>query len=384
MPNLRVRRRALGQLAVTLGASEHRIDHGRAQAAALELGYGSNCRTSRRAHHVLEHTGMRARLLQILGGTQNGLLGHRIGLSAWHALDDRGVCHGLDEQAHVGRRRTGNGNNCIHQMLGNELSFAKSAEQLMNVLALSLGHVAVRAQSAHRLTHHCSKVRHNAHNLVLGAEKALKALKGNASSDGDDNGILIDGRSKCLDNTVKILRLHSDNDSLGVSHGLTVVAGTLATQLASKPLLRCLGHIGDHNVLSSHETGSHDALEHRPVADVEGGHGEVVLVSDVEDRLAGRAGGEQREAMGEHVGREKAIAYIQEARARSREHDVELEIVDALTSADRFALVVIERFTQDGEVVEIPRTNVYRVRGEEIDMIWIFEGDQYAADALMS
>jgi len=103
------------------------------------------------------------------------------------------------------------------------------------------------------------------------------------------------------------------------------------------------------------------------------------FAEDIVFRIPGRS-----PFAGEHVGREKAIAYIQQARARSQEHDVELEILDALTSDDRFALVVIERFARDGEVVEIARTNVYRVRGEEIDEIWIFEGDQYAADALMA
>ena len=86
---------------------------------------------------------------------------------------------------------------------------------------------------------------------------------------------------------------------------------------------------------------------------------------------------------GEHHGRERAMAYINEARALSREHEVEVEVVDALTSADRFALIVVERFHRGGEIVEIRRANVYRVRGEEIDQIWIFEGDQYEVDALM-
>ena len=58
-------------------------------------------------------------------------------------------------------------------------------------------------------------------------------------------------------------------------------------------------------------------------------------------------------------------------------------MIDALTSEERFALVVNERFRRDGEVVDVPRANVYRVRGEEIVEIWIFEGDQYAVDALM-
>jgi ketosteroid isomerase-like protein len=103
------------------------------------------------------------------------------------------------------------------------------------------------------------------------------------------------------------------------------------------------------------------------------------FAQDIVFRIPGRSS-----FAGEHVGREAAIGYIQAARARSREHEVEVEVVDALVSEDRFALVVVERFHQDGEVVEISRANVYRVRGEEIDQIWIFEGDQYAADALMA
>ena len=148
-------------------------------------------------------------------------------------------------------------------MLGDKLSFAKSAEQLVNVLALRLGHVAVRAQGAHRLAHHCGQVGHNAHDLMVGTQKALEALKGNAGSNGDDNGILIDGRGKRFDDTIEILRLHSDDDALGTSHGLAVVTSSLAAKLACEPLLRRLAHICDRNVLSGHEAGAHDSLEHR-------------------------------------------------------------------------------------------------------------------------
>ena len=104
----------------------------------------------------------------------------------------------------------------------------------------------------------------------------------------------------------------------------------------------------------------------------------AMFAEDIVFRIPGRSS-----FAGEHRGRERAMAYINAARATSREHDVELEVVDTLTSADRFALIVVERFHRDGEVVEIRRANVYRVRGEEIDEIWIFEGDQYEVDALM-
>jgi ketosteroid isomerase-like protein len=85
---------------------------------------------------------------------------------------------------------------------------------------------------------------------------------------------------------------------------------------------------------------------------------------------------------GERHGRAAAMRYINAARALSRESDVEVEVVDALTSETRFALVVVERFHRGGETLEISRANVYRVENGEIVEITIFEGDQYAADAL--
>jgi ketosteroid isomerase-like protein len=104
----------------------------------------------------------------------------------------------------------------------------------------------------------------------------------------------------------------------------------------------------------------------------------AMFAEDIVFRIPGRSS-----FSGEHRGRGAAMAYINAARALSAEHEVQVEVVDALTSADRFALIVVERFHRRGEIVEIRRANVYRVRGDEIDEIWIFEGDQYEVDALM-
>jgi hypothetical protein len=60
-----------------------------------------------------------------------------------------------------------------------------------------------------------------------------------------------------------------------------------------------------------------------------------------------------------------------------------VEPVDTLVSRERVALIVLERFTRDEGVVEIRRCNVYRVRGEEIVEVWIFEADQYDVDVLL-
>jgi len=67
----------------------------------------------------------------------------------------------------------------------------------------------------------------------------------------------------------------------------------------------------------------------------------------------------------------------------SAEAEIEVEVVDALVSEERFCLIVRERFHRDGGVVDIRRANVYRVRGEEIVEIWIYEADQYEVDALL-
>jgi ketosteroid isomerase-like protein len=85
---------------------------------------------------------------------------------------------------------------------------------------------------------------------------------------------------------------------------------------------------------------------------------------------------------GDHVGRDTAKGYIETARALSRDHDVELELVDMLASEERIALLVRERFhTADGPV-DIRRCNVYRWEDGHIAEVWIFEADQYAVDAL--
>ena len=87
---------------------------------------------------------------------------------------------------------------------------------------------------------------------------------------------------------------------------------------------------------------------------------------------------------GELRGREAVVGYIETARAFSHGGEVELELVDMLASDERVALIVRETFhTDDGPVV-INRANVYRVRGEQIIEIWIFEGNQYEVDSLLS
>jgi ketosteroid isomerase-like protein len=87
---------------------------------------------------------------------------------------------------------------------------------------------------------------------------------------------------------------------------------------------------------------------------------------------------------GEHRGREAAEGYLQAALARAHGARVEVELVDMLASEERVALVVRERFGRPGGAVEIRRANLYRLRGDQIVEVWIFEANQYEVDGLLA
>jgi ketosteroid isomerase-like protein len=87
---------------------------------------------------------------------------------------------------------------------------------------------------------------------------------------------------------------------------------------------------------------------------------------------------------GELRGRDAVIRYIETARALSKRSEVELEVVDVLSSDERVALIVREVFHLPGGDVEIRRSNVYRVAGGQITEIWIYEANQYEADELFA
>lgn len=86
---------------------------------------------------------------------------------------------------------------------------------------------------------------------------------------------------------------------------------------------------------------------------------------------------------GDRQGRDAAVGYIQAIRDHYRDGEIELELIDMLSSDDRVALLVRERFRGVGPPVEIRRANVYRVHEDEIAEISIFEGDQYVVDELL-
>jgi len=86
---------------------------------------------------------------------------------------------------------------------------------------------------------------------------------------------------------------------------------------------------------------------------------------------------------GDHRGKDAAREYIQTIRNHYRNGEIELELIDMLTSEERVVLLVRERFHGDADPVEIRRANVYRVQGDAIVEISIFEADQYTVDALL-
>ena len=102
------------------------------------------------------------------------------------------------------------------------------------------------------------------------------------------------------------------------------------------------------------------------------------FADDIVFHIPGRSGfaGEQR-------GKAAAVNYIQSVRDHYRDGEIELELIDMLSSDERVALLVRERFHGDGPPVEIRRANVYRVEGDRIVEISIFEADQYVVDELL-
>lgn len=86
---------------------------------------------------------------------------------------------------------------------------------------------------------------------------------------------------------------------------------------------------------------------------------------------------------GDQRGSAAAVGYIKSIRDRYGEGEIELELIDMLTSDERVALLVRERFHGEGAPVEIRRANVYRVRDDQIVELSIFEADQYVVDELI-
>jgi ketosteroid isomerase-like protein len=102
------------------------------------------------------------------------------------------------------------------------------------------------------------------------------------------------------------------------------------------------------------------------------------FAEDIEFHIPGRSA-----FAGHRRGKAAAVDYIQSVRDHYADGKIELELIDMLASDERVALLVRERFLGDGPPLDIRRANIYRVRGDRIVEIWIFEADQYAVDELL-
>ena len=102
------------------------------------------------------------------------------------------------------------------------------------------------------------------------------------------------------------------------------------------------------------------------------------FAEDIEFEIPGRSA-----FAGRRRGRDAAADYIRSIRDHYGDGEIELELVDMLVSDERVALLVRERFHGEGPPVEIRRANVYRVQGDRIVEVSIFEADQYVVDELL-
>jgi ketosteroid isomerase-like protein len=98
--------------------------------------------------------------------------------------------------------------------------------------------------------------------------------------------------------------------------------------------------------------------------------------ADVVMRLPGRS-----PEAGAHRGRTAVVACIRRLLERVDGLEVEVEVLDRLTSGERVALLLRERARRGGETLDIRRVNLYRVRDGRIVEIDVFEADQYQVDA---
>jgi uncharacterized protein len=85
---------------------------------------------------------------------------------------------------------------------------------------------------------------------------------------------------------------------------------------------------------------------------------------------------------GERRGRYAVMEYLHAALEHT--DDVEVTLIDMLSSDRHVALIVQERLQRGDQVLDMRRTNVYRVQNERIAEVWIFESDQYAVDEYMA
>jgi ketosteroid isomerase-like protein len=96
---------------------------------------------------------------------------------------------------------------------------------------------------------------------------------------------------------------------------------------------------------------------------------------DVRMHLPGRSA-----MAGSHSGKEAVVACIRTLLARTTAARVDVEVIDEAVSRERVFLLLHERAQRGDEVLDLNRVNTYRVVGDRIVEIQIFEADQYDVD----
>ena len=86
---------------------------------------------------------------------------------------------------------------------------------------------------------------------------------------------------------------------------------------------------------------------------------------------------------GTYRGKQAVLDYFAAARDLVHGGTIEIDLIEMLAGPERVALVLDERFHRESGVVEIRRTNVYRIVSEQIVEVAIYEANQYEADGLM-
>lgn len=87
---------------------------------------------------------------------------------------------------------------------------------------------------------------------------------------------------------------------------------------------------------------------------------------------------------GVHTGKAAVVACIRGLLERTDGYVVDVDVIERATGANSVMLMVRERTTRGGEVLDIVRVNAYRVEGDRIREIRIFEADQYGVDAFFT
>jgi hypothetical protein len=86
---------------------------------------------------------------------------------------------------------------------------------------------------------------------------------------------------------------------------------------------------------------------------------------------------------GERRGRAAMEDYVRAAVVHAHGR-VETTLLDVLVGERHVALLLRERLVGEDAVLDMRRTNVYRVEDDRIAEVGIFEGDQHAVDAFFA